>query len=63
VIGHNEGTFIYNNDTFNKINEINGGWNMVKSGWILPSNLWWNSFYNKANDLKIILLLMICKSP
>jgi hypothetical protein len=31
VIGHNEGTFIYK-IYFNKINEINGGWNMVKSG-------------------------------
>jgi hypothetical protein len=31
VIGHNEGTFIYNNDFIDKC-EINGGWNMVKSG-------------------------------
>jgi len=31
VIGHNEGTFLYSNNTLNKINPINGGWNLTKS--------------------------------
>lgn len=31
VIGHNEGTFIYENGIFSKLNNINGGWNLVKS--------------------------------
>lgn len=32
LIGHNEGTFIYKNDSFDKWSTINGGWNMTKSG-------------------------------
>ncbi|MBU3681237.1 MAG: histidine kinase [Flavobacterium sp.] len=31
LIGHNEGNFLYNGRTLNKINGINGGWNLVKS--------------------------------
>jgi AraC family chitin signaling transcriptional activator len=31
LIGHNEGTFVYENGLFYKLNNINGGWNMVKS--------------------------------
>jgi AraC family chitin signaling transcriptional activator len=31
LIGHNEGTFLYANNTLNKINAINGGWNLTKS--------------------------------
>jgi hypothetical protein len=52
VIGHNEGTFIYNtHDLFNKINEINGGWNMVGNN-DPHKQPWWNSSYDKASDLK-----------
>jgi AraC family chitin signaling transcriptional activator len=31
IIGHNEGTYIYKHAIFSKINNINGGWNLVKS--------------------------------
>jgi AraC family chitin signaling transcriptional activator len=31
IIGHNEGTYIYENNIFSKLNDINGGWNLVKS--------------------------------
>jgi AraC family chitin signaling transcriptional activator len=31
LIGHNEGTFIYKNDSFSKLSDINGGWNVAKS--------------------------------
>lgn len=31
IIGHDEGTFVYNNDSFHRLNTINGGWNMTKS--------------------------------
>jgi AraC family transcriptional regulator, chitin signaling transcriptional activator len=31
LIGHNEGTFIYKNGLFSKLNGINGGWNVAKS--------------------------------
>ncbi|MFV8326163.1 LuxR C-terminal-related transcriptional regulator [Flavobacterium sp. ZS1P14] len=31
LIGHNEGTFIYDNGSFNKLSTINGGWNLTKS--------------------------------
>ncbi|PKB18144.1 histidine kinase [Flavobacterium sp. 5] len=32
LIGHNEGTFIYKNGQFSKLSDINGGWNLSKSG-------------------------------
>ncbi|MFV8370697.1 histidine kinase [Flavobacterium sp. LB2R40] len=31
LIGHNEGTFIYEQGIFSKLSTINGGWNLVKS--------------------------------
>jgi hypothetical protein len=31
IIGHNEGTYIYENNVFSKLNNINGGWNLIKS--------------------------------
>jgi len=31
IIGHSEGTFLYQNSTLTKINSINGGWNFTKS--------------------------------
>lgn len=30
-IGHNEGTFLYENGQFSKLNTTNGGWNLTKS--------------------------------
>jgi hypothetical protein len=32
LIGHNEGNFLYNGTSLTKINGINGGWNLMKSG-------------------------------
>ena len=31
LIGHQEGTFVYDNSLFSKLNSINGGWNLIKS--------------------------------
>lgn len=31
IIGHNEGTFLYEKGIFSKLNNINGGWNLAKS--------------------------------
>ncbi|SHL77595.1 hypothetical protein SAMN05443669_101382 [Flavobacterium xanthum] len=31
LIGHNEGTFLYDNGVFSKLSTINGGWNVTKS--------------------------------
>lgn len=31
IIGHNDGTFAYNEGNFKKMNPVNGGWNFVKS--------------------------------
>lgn len=66
VIGHNEGTFIYNNDTFNKINEINGGWNMVKSGIndsYLQATYGGIVLYDKASDLKNYVIINDLQKP
>jgi ligand-binding sensor domain-containing protein/DNA-binding CsgD family transcriptional regulator len=66
VIGHNEGTFIYNNDTFIKINEINGGWNMVKSGIndsYLQATYGGIVLYNDASDLKNYIVINDLQKP
>lgn len=31
IIGHDDGTFIYEDNVFSKLNNINGGWNLIKS--------------------------------
>ncbi|MBG6110163.1 DNA-binding CsgD family transcriptional regulator [Flavobacterium sp. CG_9.10] len=54
VIGHNEGTFIYENGIFSKLNDINGGWNLVKSNinnTYLQATYSGVIIYNNANDL------------
>lgn len=60
LIGHNEGTFIYENGLFTKLSTINGGWNLVKSSLnnsYLQATYSGVIIYNDANDLnqKIIL--------
>jgi AraC family chitin signaling transcriptional activator len=32
LVGHNEGTFLYENNSLEKLSAVNGGWNMTKSG-------------------------------
>ena len=54
VIGHNEGTFIFKNETLSKINLINGGWNFTKSSVnnsFLQANYSGIVLYNNSNDL------------
>lgn len=60
IIGHNEGTFIYENGLFNKLNAINGGWNLAKSSInnsYLQATYSGVIIYNEINDLnqKIVL--------
>ena len=60
LIGHNEGTFVYENGLFSKLNDINGGWNLTKSGInnsYLQATYSGVLLYNDLNDLskKIIL--------
>ena len=60
LIGHNEGTFVYENGLFSKLNAINGGWNLTKSGInnsYLQATYSGVLLYNDTNDLskKIIL--------
>ena len=60
LIGHNEGTFIYENGLFSKLNNINGGWNLVKSSIndsYLQSTYSGIILYNDINNLsqKIII--------
>ncbi|GGB80327.1 hypothetical protein GCM10007424_20550 [Flavobacterium suaedae] len=33
IIGHNDGTYVYNKEGLNKINNINGGWNFLRTGY------------------------------
>jgi AraC family chitin signaling transcriptional activator len=60
LIGHNEGTFIYDNGSFNKLSTINGGWNLTKSSInnsYLQATYSGVIIYNDANDLsqKIVI--------
>lgn len=58
LIGHNEGTYIYENGLLNKLNklsDINGGWNLVKSSInnsYLQATYSGIVIYKDANDLK-----------
>ncbi|MBA4319492.1 MAG: histidine kinase, partial [Flavobacterium sp.] len=54
LIGHNEGTFIYENNQFSKLNSINGGWNLIKSNInnsYLQATYIGVTIYNDSNDL------------
>lgn len=54
LIGHNEGTFIYENDSFYKLSSINGGWNMTKSSInnsFIQATYSGVVIYNDVNDL------------
>ena len=47
IIGHNEGTFLYEKGIFSKLNDINGGWNLAKS------NI--NNSYRQATYSSVII--------
>jgi AraC family transcriptional regulator, chitin signaling transcriptional activator len=54
LIGHSEGTFVYENGAFSKLNTQNGGWNMAKSNIdnsYLQATYSGVIIYNDANDL------------
>jgi AraC family transcriptional regulator, chitin signaling transcriptional activator len=54
LIGHSEGTFVYENGTFSKLNTQNGGWNMAKSNIdnsYLQATYSGVIIYNNANNL------------
>ena len=60
LIGHNEGTFVYDNGLFSKLSTINGGWNVVKSSInnsYLQATYSGVIIYNDADDLdeKIVI--------
>lgn len=55
LIGHNEGTFVYDNGLFYKLSTVNGGWNLAKSSInnsYLQATYSGVIIYNDANDLK-----------
>ncbi len=54
LIGHQEGTFVYDNGLFSKLNAINGGWNLIKSNIdnsYLQATYSGVVIYNNANEL------------
>lgn len=55
LIGHNEGTFIYQNNVFGKLNDLHGGWNLIKSNInnsYLQANYNGVVIYEDVNDFK-----------
>ncbi len=60
LIGHNEGTFIYDNGLFYKSSPINGGWNLTKSSInnsYLQATYSGVIIYNNATDLKQYIVI------
>ncbi len=54
VIGHNEGTFVFQNGLFEKSNSVSGGWNLVKSNvgnYYLQATYSGVSIYRNVNNL------------
>lgn len=54
LVGHSEGTFVYEKGLFTKLNTQNGGWNMAKSSIdnsYLQATYSGVMLYNNANDL------------
>lgn len=54
VIGHNEGTFVFQNGLFEKSNSVSGGWNLVKSNvgnYYLQATYSGVSIYRDVNNL------------
>ena len=47
IIGHNDGTFLYTSNSLKKLNEINGGWKILKSKF--------NGCYFQANYSGIVI--------
>ena len=60
LIGHNEGTFVYDNGLFYKSSPINGGWNLTKSSInnsYLQATYSGVIIYNNATDLKQYIVI------
>lgn len=60
LIGHNEGTFVYDNRLFYKSSPINGGWNLTKSSInnsYLQATYSGVIIYNNATDLKQYIVI------
>jgi len=60
LIGHQEGTFVYDNGLFSKLNSINGGWNLIKSNVdnsYLQATYSGVVIYQNPNDLSQITVL------
>ncbi|RZJ71313.1 MAG: histidine kinase, partial [Flavobacterium sp.] len=54
VIGHNDGTFLYNGSILKKVNPVNGGWKFLKSeydGVYFQANYSGIAVYRDINDL------------
>lgn len=54
LIGHQDGTFVYDNGLYSKLNSINGGWNLIKSNIdnsYLQATYSGVVIYNNGNDL------------
>jgi ligand-binding sensor domain-containing protein/DNA-binding CsgD family transcriptional regulator len=66
VIGHNEGTFTYENGALTKLSTINGGWNMVKSGInnsYLQATYGGIVLYNDITNLKQFVIIDKLQKP
>ncbi|WP_035673057.1 histidine kinase [Flavobacterium sp. 83] len=66
LIGHNEGTFVYDNGLFYKLSTVNGGWNLAKSSInnsYLQATYSGVIIYNDANDLKQNIVLKKILKP
>ncbi|OYU80307.1 MAG: histidine kinase [Flavobacterium sp. BFFFF1] len=66
VIGHNDGTFIYDGNQLTRVNGVNGGWSMYKSEFdhvYFQPNYSGIALYRDANDFSKFQLLPNLRKP
>lgn len=66
LIGHDEGTFVYEKDQFYKLSSINGGWNITKSSInnsYLQATYSGVIIYNNVNDFNSFTLIKRFYNP
>lgn len=66
LIGHDEGTFVYEKDKFYKLSSINGGWNITKSSInnsYLQATYSGIIIYNNVNDFNSYALIRGFNNP
>lgn len=66
ILGHNDGTYIYNNHNLQKVSPVNGGWKFLKSDYdnvYFQANYSGIAVYKNINDLSVYKVLTEIQKP